>query len=68
MAVPEILARDAHPPVALRARRVEDLVVVAAQVLDGNVRKRGWAATRSKAAVTALIFWWSGATPARTRP
>ena len=31
-------------------------------------RKRSSAAVRSYTRVTDLIFWWSGATPARTRP
>jgi hypothetical protein len=31
-------------------------------------RKPGCKAVLSNAAVTDLIFWWSGATPKRTRP
>ena len=37
MTVSEILARNAHPSIRLRAGRVEDHVVVGAQIVDGDV-------------------------------
>ena len=74
----QIFAGDPERPVRRRAGRVDDRVVVLAQILardvlaEGDVaevaKARDCAAVFSYTRVTDLIFGWSGATPERTRP
>ena len=74
----QVLARDAEPPVGLRADRVDDRVVEPRELVvlevasDLDVAEeaeaRARAAIFSKTRETALMFGWSGATPSRTSP
>ena len=74
----QVLAGDVHPPVGLRADRVDDRVVERVQLGRADLRARrrrcrrtgspGSFAIFSKTRETALISGWSGATPRRTSP